>query len=46
MERLLRAGISVSEAYYIVEDFCRCYGVQELEEYVSSVEEDAYVAVV
>ena len=46
VERLIRAGVSVCEAVYIVQDFAKSFTVAELEEYTQSIERSAYVAAV
>lgn len=44
--RLIRAGVSACEAFYIVRDFAKHYSADELEEYTRSIEAAAYVAAV
>lgn len=43
IERLKRCGFNISEATRICYDMHKNYGVNGLEEYVRSVEEDCYV---
>jgi len=39
--RLCRCGFSADRAYVTVWDFVKCYGLPELEEYVSDIERGA-----
>lgn len=43
IRRLERVGVSAHEAYRIVFDFLKNFGIEELEEYICELEGEAYV---
>ena len=43
IRRLERVGVSAHEAYQIVFDFLKNFGIEELEEYICELESEAYV---
>ena len=43
IRRLERVGVSAHEAYMIVFDFLKCFGIEALEEYIAELESETYV---
>jgi len=43
VRRLERIGIAAHEAYRIVFDFLKVFGIEELEDFISTKEREAYV---